>query len=133
MIQHNREIREAIKSAIQIEYNGQIYTTRSPDVRDENINEYVNVFFDAGESDPSEGLIPRRSVDFVIGVHLALVDGKAPTDDDLDDIGVKIIDSIEEHNVLPELLSGMLFTGFEYSNDEEGSFSSLFLRYSLQF
>lgn len=132
MIENNKQIRNAVKDALQTVFSGEIYTTRAPDVR-EGADKYLNVFLQSGDVDYNEGLVAESVSILTIGVHIALVDGKSPTDDDLDELAESLLPAVPVHGILPEVIQGIVPTDFEYSDEEEGEYSSLFLRFNLHY
>lgn len=118
-----QSIREQVKTQVADQYAGPIFTGRSIDAR--SSTEFVNVFIQAGDT-VDNGIQEQTESSLVIGAHK-----KQANDDVLDSIGDLIEASIAADITLGGLVSGLVYTGFEYGSDDESGFDQLFIKYNI--
>lgn len=118
-----KTIRDQVKAQLATTYSGDIFTGRKIDARD--ATEFLNVFLANGDS-YGEGIEEKTESSLVIGIHK-----QAATDDELDIIGDSLEAAIGENLTLNGLISGLVYTGFEYNEDESSGFDQLYLKYTV--
>lgn len=118
-----KQIRDQLALQIADGYAGTIYTSRSIDAREED--EFVNVFFSEGAV-LSAGMDEATEAEIIVGINK-----RAASDDALDAIGDAISSAIDADITLGNYASGIVYTGFSYSDDEQTGFSQLFLKYTI--
>lgn len=120
-----KQIRDQIKTQLATSYTGTIFTGRKIDARDQT--EFVNVFLADGVTEEDTVLRQTEST-LVIGVHK-----QNATDDQLDTIGDLLEAAIATDISLGGLVAGLVYTGFEYGEDERNGFDQLYLKYTVIF
>lgn len=119
---NRKTIRDKVKAQLATAYAGDIFTGRKIDARDST--EFLNVFLADGES-YGEGIEEKTESSLVVGIHK-----KTATDDELDVIGDLLEAAIGENLTLDGLISGLVYTGFEYGEDESSGFDQLYIKYT---
>lgn len=123
-------IREQVAShACGVFTAGKVYPTRVVDARDGE--PYANVFFADGESD-YDGLILISRAELVVGIHLPWATN---TDDDLDDLADLITDVfISDPTItLDNIIAGILYTGFEYGEEDDTTYIHIYIKFNVQY
>lgn len=118
-------LRDGIKAAIDgVHANVEIFTKRQVDAR--GLSEYINVYFDEGDISQLQ-LDQQTSAEILVGYHTA----NYISDDDLDEKGDALYAAIKAADIAPDVLRGMLPSGFSYGEESESAFTSLFLRFTV--
>lgn len=118
-----KNIRDGIKTAIELFYSGPVYITRRIDARE--IDEYINVFLSSGSAVTDIGVYRQVNARLVITIAK-----KGATDDDLDTIGDLIDEMIDTINYTSLGAIGAYFTEFSYADDDD-EFEKLHLTYDI--
>ena len=126
MAGQRKAIRDAIKTALESDFDCSIFTSRKVDSR--GASEYINIFFESGDVD-NDTLQSQTTAAVVVGYHVTDIAGELPTDDDLDVMADTILAQLTTHGVASDILQGLLNTGFEYGDDDDGEYSSIYLRF----
>lgn len=131
-------IRNAIKQALEAVYSGPIYTTRRVDTR--GLDEFVRIYLKIGEID-YEGLDNPTTASLVVVYHKKpeadnsfgpAVDRQV-TDEELDVVADALSDQLGESDIVPDLVRGIVPTGFEYGEEQEQEFESIALLFTIHY
>lgn len=124
--QIRRQVAVAVESVFPL---GAVYPTRVVDARDAVA--YANVFFSDGGAG-YDGLALITQADLAVGVHLPW---KTNTDDDLDNYADLIIELFKSDPriTLDNVVAGIIYTGFEYGDEDESPYIRLFVKFSVQY
>lgn len=124
MAGERKAIRDQFKLALAAGFSGDIYTKRFVDGRE--LREYVNVYF--GEAAIEyDGLKTITQAELIIGYHtIDYVD-----DDALDVIADLLYLAVENADIAADVISGVLPSGFEYGEEQENEFTSIFLKFTV--
>jgi len=108
---------------------GNTHCTRAVDATDGL--PYANVFFSDGQSE-YDGLVLINFAELVVGIHLPWKDN---TDDNLDDFADAISSIFEsDPNIsLDNIVSGFTYAGFEYGDEDESPFISIYSKFNVQY
>ena len=123
-------IREHVATLVDDVFNaGATYATRVVDATDGE--PYANVFFSDGQSE-YEGLVLINFAELVVGIHLPWAEN---CDDNLDDYADAISGIFENDPdiTLDNIVSGFTFAGFEYGDEDQSPYISIYIKFNVQY
>lgn len=126
MANERKIIRAAIKQALQNKIALPVFLTRNIDARNED--QFINVFFVDGQIE-FDGVSQFTKADLTIA-YRTITDAD---DDEIDAVSDQIHAALEETDIAPGTLAGLVPTGWEYVDDTERAFSGIYLRYSVTY
>ena len=126
MAGERRAIREGIKAAIEADLVMEVIASRVYDTRGKS--NFVSIFFDSGD-DEYEGIQVTTTAQIIVGYFVKdLVD-----DNELDAVADLIYEAIENTDIAPDVVQGIIPTGFAYVPESETSFSGIVLRFNVRY
>lgn len=125
MLGSQKQIRNAIRERIATAVTYPVFASRDIDAREES--EFANVFFTVGDV-AYEGLQQRNESNLVV-----IYRNSDEIDDDFIDSRGDEIQSAIISSPFGDEMSGILYAGFEYLDDQERSFSGIELRFTVYY
>lgn len=126
MAGERKAIRDAVKQVLEGIYAGDVFSSRYVDGRD--LSEYVNVYFNEGQVD-TETLVFATSAELVVGFHTK----DYVSDDQLDEQADTLYQAIGDADIAPNVLRGINPAGFEYGDEQESAFTSIYLQFTVYY
>ena len=119
-----RDIRAAVITALETEFSELVYGLEKIDLS--TASQAIGVYFPKGEV-AHEGVFSQITAEVVVAFHHA----QLSSDQQLDDWSAPAMDIIIGLTI-PGVI-GLVSKGFEFSDDESGSFRSLFLKFEIKY
>lgn len=125
MLNQLQPIRAALKSAIE-ELGVPVFAQRKINEEDVESDRFVALTLSRSDED-SEGLGEAWSIAMVLGVYIL----NPATDDELEEFANQVNEKIHASAALGALISGVLFAGHEYPEEQGDAFASLDVQYTI--
>ncbi|MGO2354063.1 MAG: hypothetical protein ACTH58_04945 [Marinomonas foliarum] len=125
MLTHLTPIRAALKASIE-ELGLPVFAQRKINEEDVESDRFVALTLSRSDDD-SEGVGESWVITMVLGVYIS----NPATDDDLEDFAADVLEKINTSASVNALVSGVLFAGHEYPEEQGDAFASLDVQYTI--
>ena len=125
MLTQLKTIRAALKASIE-EFGLPVFAQRKINEEDVESDRFVALTLSRSDDD-SEGVGESWVITMVLGVYIS----NPATDDELEDFAADVLEKINTSAAVNALVSGVLFAGHEYPEEQGDAFASLDVQYTI--